>query len=504
MGRLRRATQRRPGRRVVVGGLAGVLVLAAGAVAWTATATSSAAAYRTATVARATVAQTHTATGSVEPRSQASLAFGSAGTVGAVPVRLGQHVATGQTVARLKTASLQAAVTDAQATLAAARATLASDRASQAAAATEATAAASTPRASAPSGTSTTPSTTSAKTLALIARGQSRVVAAQQAADQALVVAAAALAQQRTACANVTVDPTGATDSVAPCSAALTAVESAQQKVARAQQRLQRAMNALAQTLGATGSGKSAAPATTGSGGGAGPNAGTPSAASGGAGSGSAASASAETGNAARVIPTAFVTTSPTQTPAAAGGSGGSGGGSGGTVTAATLARDQAAIDTARAALIRARQARQHAALRSPIAGTVTAITITAGDTVSSSGSAQVVVAGDGGDVEVTIDVGESAIRSIKEGQRATVTPDGSTGGLPGTVTAIGLMSASTNGAAAYPVRVSVAKAPASLASGSSADVTLVVATARDAITVPSSAVTTTGTRSSVRVLVGG
>ena len=88
------------------------------------------------------------------------------------------------------------------------------------------------------------------------------------------------------------------------------------------------------------------------------------------------------------------------------------------TVTAATLARDQSAIDTARAALVRAQAAMDRARLAAPIAGTVAAVDVAPGDSVSSS-TVAVVVNGDDGNVEVTIDVTENDIRAIKVGQTA-------------------------------------------------------------------------------------
>jgi multidrug efflux pump subunit AcrA (membrane-fusion protein) len=116
-----------------------------------------------------------------------------------------------------------------------------------------------------------------------------------------------------------------------------------------------------------------------------------------------------------------------------------------------------------------------------------------------------VVVNGNDGNVEVTINVTENDIRSIKVGQRAQVSADGAQAALAARVTSIGLLGASDSGTASYPVVVSLAGAPLSLASGADASVSIVTATASNVVTVPSSAVTraATGSTGIVRVLVG-
>jgi RND family efflux transporter MFP subunit len=174
-------------------------------------------------------------------------------------------------------------------------------------------------------------------------------------------------------------------------------------------------------------------------------------------------------------------------------------------VTAATLARDQSEIDTARAALVRAEAALRSARLTAPIAGTVAAVDIARGDSVSTS-TVALVINGDDGTVEVTINVSESDIRAIKVGQSARVTADGAQDGLPASVTSVGMLAASDTGTASYPVVVSLAGASLALASGSDATVSVVTATAKNVVTVPSSAVTraASGTTGVVRVLAGG
>jgi RND family efflux transporter MFP subunit len=173
-------------------------------------------------------------------------------------------------------------------------------------------------------------------------------------------------------------------------------------------------------------------------------------------------------------------------------------------VTAATLARDQSEIDTAHAALVRAQAALDQARLSAPIAGTVAALGVARGDTVSTS-TVAAVINGDDGSVEVTINVTENDIRAIKVGQTAQVTADGAQDGLPARVTSIGMLAASGSGTASYPVVVSLTGASLALASGSDATVSVVTATADNVVTVPSSAVTraASGSTAVVRLLTG-
>jgi multidrug efflux pump subunit AcrA (membrane-fusion protein) len=121
------------------------------------------------------------------------------------------------------------------------------------------------------------------------------------------------------------------------------------------------------------------------------------------------------------------------------------------------------------------------------------------------SSTTAVVVNGDDGNVEITIDVTENDIRAIKVGQSAQVAADGAQSALPARVTSVGLLTASATGTASYPVVVSLAGAPMSLASGSDATVSVVTASAKNVVTVPSSAVTraATGSTGVVRVLTG-
>lgn len=104
-------------RLLVAGGLAAAVLLGAGVVAAQQGSSAGEGGYRTATVASHPVDQTLDRVGTIEPVSQASLAFPVGGTVAAVDVALGDQVTVGQQLARLDTTSLDSAVAEAQATL---------------------------------------------------------------------------------------------------------------------------------------------------------------------------------------------------------------------------------------------------------------------------------------------------------------------------------------------------------------------------------------------------
>ena len=79
------------------------------------------------------------------------------------------------------------------------------------------------------------------------------------------------------------------------------------------------------------------------------------------------------------------------------------------------------------------------------------------------------------------------------------MTPVGTSTKVPGTVTRVGTLPDPNAETTAYPVTITVDEPPATLAAGSSATASVVVATAKDVLTVPTSAVN----RGTVTVLNG-
>lgn len=118
-------------RNVII--LVAVVVLAAGAGVgiWLGTSGSSGSGLvtttETVTATTGTMKQTVSASGTVEPSSEADLNFGVSGKVTAVDVSVGQSVTAGQVLATVDSSALQASVDSAQATLTSAQAKLSTD-----------------------------------------------------------------------------------------------------------------------------------------------------------------------------------------------------------------------------------------------------------------------------------------------------------------------------------------------------------------------------------------
>lgn len=120
----RRRTRRRSGVIALVVVL--VIAVAAGGWWWTHRPTAAAATAATQLVAASTetVKETVSATGTIQPATQANLKFGQSGKVTAVDVKVGDTVTAGQPLGALDTTNLKAALTLAQQQLAAAQAQL--------------------------------------------------------------------------------------------------------------------------------------------------------------------------------------------------------------------------------------------------------------------------------------------------------------------------------------------------------------------------------------------
>lgn len=97
----------------------------------------------------------------------------------------------------------------------------------------------------------------------------------------------------------------------------------------------------------------------------------------------------------------------------------------------------------------------------------------------------------------------------MKTGDTATFTfpalkPDPSAAPVTGTITAIAQNPTTTNNVVSYPVTLSISNPPADLRLGQSANISVTTATAKNALAVPSLAITSTGTKQTVNVLKGG
>ncbi|HVX18545.1 MAG TPA: biotin/lipoyl-binding protein [Acidimicrobiales bacterium] len=504
-------------RRLVVAGAALVAVGAviAGSVVAASGSDSGSASYRTATVGRHPVQQTIDAVAVVQPVRQATVAFPVSGTVKSVDVSVGDTVTTGQVLAALDASALQASLSDKQAALAQAQLALQealdgqnpglsgsgrSGSGGSGAVTTSATGAAvpfdsaaytagpgggtsggTSPNGGSGSG-SPTSSTSSAPSSADISDAQQAVLAAQQQVDQDLAAAQAAITNSSNVCAAVSSSSSPSTSDITACQQALQSVIDAQATVSKDQGALQKAVDHLSSLLEQAAKGSSSGSSTPSS---------TPS--TGGAtgtdrSQGSGASGSGATGS----------------NGSATKGSGGSGGST--APSASDLVAYQKAVDAASDQVAVAQQAVAQATVVSPIAGTVEAVNVTVGSSVSAaSTSTNIVIKGEGG-YEVTTTVAVTDLPNLEVGQDASVTPDGHATALHGQVVAIGVAGTTnaSTGDTVYPVVIGLQDDSDGLTNGATANTSIVTAASRNGLAVPTSAVETLVGRHFVTVVSGG
>lgn len=492
-----------------------VVVVAAGATAWAVTG-SSGSSYRTAVAETGNVEQTVSATGTISPVHNQNADFQVSGTVAKVKVKVGDHVKVGQVLADLDKSSLKEALRSARSTLASDKTRLTDaengesdsvDTSSPNSSGTDGSNSflSSTPKVVTSAQPSAEPTTspssrptgfptsghsggtpTGGKTgstggtsssTAAIAKDQRAVRADQQAVDAALAAASAALAEVTKDCGGTTsasasstapsTGPSPAPSSSPPssggspsgCSTAAAALLADQTMVSKDEKALSAAETTLDDALGS-------ALSKLG---------GTTSKSSGKTGSSGGSHSFGNTSN----------TT---------------------TVSAADIASDQAAIDSARADVATAQSDLDQATLHATIAGRVSAVTVGHGDSVSGSSSSTdpaIEIVGAGQD-QVSISLSATQIRNIRVGMSATVDPDGSTTARAGRVAAIDSAGTeSSTGSVSYPVTVTTPQSK-QLVNGAAAAVTIVVSKTSDVLTVPTSAVHRSGTSIYVEVQSGG
>ena len=173
---------------------------------------------------------------------------------------------------------------------------------------------------------------------------------------------------------------------------------------------------------------------------------------------------------------------------------------SGGSAT--QVASDQASLAAAESQLAQAEDAVANATLRAPFTGTVSAVGYQVGDTVggSSGGSSQPTGSDSSGSTGITVitprrlqvdaNVSASDVSRLKTGLQAEITPTGGGDVVYGTVSQVGaIASASSTGAAQFPVTIDVTGTPSGLYPGSSATVAITVKQATDVLAVPTAAV---------------
>ncbi|TIC84816.1 biotin/lipoyl-binding protein [Nocardioides sp. GY 10113] len=164
----------------------------------------------------------------------------------------------------------------------------------------------------------------------------------------------------------------------------------------------------------------------------------------------------------------------------------------GATVTAATLARDQARIDAARADLVAARVALGGATITAPARGRVVEIDVEEGADVSAGQQVAVLVGS--GLTTVEIAATEAQARRLALGQEVDVTPPGAEAPMTGVISRIEHLPATSDStagsdSASYPVAVTLDAADRVPALGMPVSASVLIGTAADAVTVPVSAV---------------
>lgn len=460
--------------RRLVAGVVGAVVLA-GAVATAGARSDESPRYRTATVATHAVDQVLDAVGTVEPVSQASVAFPVGGTVARVDVEVGQEVAVGSPLASLDVEELEDAVTAKRAALDQVNLTLQLALAGEDVGSVQGGAN--------PSGGFGRSAT--AGVSAEVQAAQQAVLDAQRAVDESLAIAAAALEQASTACAALSgtreTTTTSTTSSTAAdtsaCLAALAAVQAAQQQVSTDQAALADA----AATLTALLEDEVAEPATTTT-----------------TSTTSTPSGTTPTGSDGSTMPGGVPAG---DDPAADGGTDAP---SGSSPSAEDLIAYQKAVDAAEDELAVAEQAVDQASIVSPIAGTVASVDLEAGEEVEASSDTQrIVIVGEGG-VEVTTSISVKDLPDVEVGQAATVLPDGDHEPIAGEVVRIGVTGDSSGSTTTYPVTIALTGDTSEMGNGSTASVEIVTSAAERALAVPTSAVTVDGDRATVQVVEDG
>jgi trimeric autotransporter adhesin len=209
----------------------------------------------------------------------------------------------------------------------------------------------------------------------------------------------------------------------------------------------------------------------------------------------------------------------------------------GATPTAATIAQDQAAVTQARATVTADEKALAETTLLAPVPGTVTAVNGSVGDTVGGTGSsvsrgaANAAATGSSGAgaaaegstastsassstfatietlnaLEVVSGFAEADATKLAVGQPATITfPALTDVSVAGRVTAVATTSTVVSNVVTYNATIALINPPTDVLEGMTANVAVVVDTRSHVMQLPSSAITTNGTLSTVQLLNNG
>jgi HlyD family secretion protein len=418
--------------------------------------------YRTAVVTYGTITQSIGMAGNLTPVSEADLNFASAGTVQSVYVKVGDSVGAGAPLATIDSTLLSAQLLQAQATLASAEAKLSQDRAGATA---QSLTSAQNSVASAQvsvSNAQTSLTDTQAINAQSVAAAQAPVTAAQSlvTADQAVVTQdnLTLAADQATMTADC-----GATPPSPNCAADTSKVNSDQSKLATDQQTqahdqatLDSARTVLAAATAKAQQSNDQAAATL---------------------------ASMQQQYSAAKNSLASLQTS---------------------TTPQTIQMDDAQIQIDQVNVDSVQHQLDGATLTAPIPGIVSQVNLKAGQAVTSGGTTYAIVIFSPGSYDVTGTVSDSQVNLVAVGQSAQITPAGSTQAMPGKITSIAPAATVSSGVATFAVTAQLTDTSNAIRPGVSASVSIVINQVVHVLTVPTSAVHTTATGTSVQVLVNG
>ncbi len=446
-------------RVLTAGGLA--LVIVAGGGYMFVHAGSATTQYRTATATLGTIQQTLSLTGNLSPISQSNVNFQVSGTVTAVDVSVGQTVTAGQVLATVDASTVQSALTQAQATLAAAQAKLAADQSpSSSTTAAENLATARTNL----SNDTTAYRDTLAVNAQTIASDQRTITSDQSAVNADNQAVSAAQQKYNSDGCNSTSSSTCSSDA---------------QSLSAAQQQQTKDAQALATAEAILPTDQVRAQQT-------------------------ADQAAAKVASDQTALNNALSSSNSSSSAA---------------TQQAAVAQDTASVSQAQQAVTNDTTSVNESSLLAPAGGTVAAINVTVGNaitTASTSAASSAAAASAAsptaanfiiltpGSFQVTGTISDSQVNQVAVGQHAVVTPAGTASGLAGTVTSVGQIATVASGVATFPVTVDVTGTHPSLRDGMSATISVIINQVVGVLTVPSSAVHTNGTTSTVQVLTNG
>ncbi len=184
-----------------------------------------------------------------------------------------------------------------------------------------------------------------------------------------------------------------------------------------------------------------------------------------------------------------------------------------GSTTAQQIEMDQSQVDIAEVGVTNAEAAVAATTLKASSGGIVEEVNVTSGEEVATGGTGGASASGSSshaiviitpGVFEVTGSVSDALVNEIAVGQTAEVVAAGSSDAVAGKVTEVAEEATVTSGVATFPVTVVLSGASPSLRPGMSASVSVVINQVVGVVTVPTSAVHTTGAGSTVSLYVNG